>query len=893
MGEKEVGPLGFLAILETQLGIAANTDSTTARIIQYQACLQTVDHDRRFYHRSFTVDQFNVASTLLQWRDNWYEAGWNGRFSGDVAVRLRDMADVEELAREKVSFGYGQRLQRVLQRLGQQQTQIEQVHLLDPLENLSPLWQKVIRHFKFSEIAPFSPEAKPGSDLAVLQNALTQLANEEMPKDMKGSVHKKRLNGDGSVLVMKAMTKDVSARLIVQWLAKQAGSMSQHSVALLSGSDGVALDGALEAVDLPRLGFERTSPWRPVLQVLPIALDLLWEPLNPEILLQFLMLPLGPLPARICKPLATVVAEMPGIGGELWENKFKELLAKEKTREDYSELRFKQLCEELEYWFSGTRYAPEQGMSIAAAKQRCLKVANWLVQQQAQCQNEAMQNLFAVAYSQANELNLAFDNFLQEGVETIKPEQLHYLIEQLSGAGSAIVDKYAECVPGQPAWLAGTRQAEAFYQPVDCVIWWDLSGNDTLPAYPWSSHECQQLIEEGVLLPDLERQLQWQAQSWLKPVYAARERFILVLHDSDEAHHPLWDQINSCVENWREIRVEDCVLLSQSIEELDRVILPELSHHPLPSKRRWWQLEQTDYLKQREVESYSSLESLFYSPYQWVLRYKAKLQKGSLETVSDGNQLKGKLVHHLFELFFKQHVNVLTETDPDFNQVDNWFDQTMDSLLREEGAVLLMPGRMVEKELFVETALQSLHELIKQLRAADVVAVEMEAAQEALFFGGNLTGFIDMKVTNREGQEAVIDIKWRGTKYRIDSLCDNTHLQLVTYAYLRHKDRSSNGQWPAVAFFVIDKGLLITQDKHYFPAAFEVTANDEENLAEIWQRMKQTWEWRRQQLDRGWIEVTITGTQADEDSDPGEDALPIPESNDAFNDYSVLTGWEQ
>ena len=49
LGEKEVGTLGFLSILETQCGIAAVTESTTTRIIQYMACLKLLDTPKCFF----------------------------------------------------------------------------------------------------------------------------------------------------------------------------------------------------------------------------------------------------------------------------------------------------------------------------------------------------------------------------------------------------------------------------------------------------------------------------------------------------------------------------------------------------------------------------------------------------------------------------------------------------------------------------------------------------------------------------------------------------------------------------------------------------------------------------------------------------------------------------
>ncbi|MFI3185235.1 MAG: PD-(D/E)XK nuclease family protein, partial [Methylococcaceae bacterium] len=390
--------------------------------------------------------------------------------------------------------------------------------------------------------------------------------------------------------------------------------------------------------------------------------------------------------------------------------------------------------------------------------------------------------------------------------------------------------------------------------------------------------------------PDLDQQLQRQALSWLKPINAAQERLIIVLHESDEAHHPLWDQLCSCLKNWQEIKVEESVLDANAISAFNNLLSVQSTHTPLSGLSRWWKLDSGVALGKRDKESYSSLESFFYSPYQWVLRYKARLTAGTLQSLSDGNLLKGTLVHHLYERYFNTHTIVLTTGKYQEVDVNLWFDQAISSLLAEEGAVLLQPGRLVEKEQFITTTRKSLHALIHQLQAAKVVHVEIELAQEAAFFGGNLGGYIDMKVTNDQGKEAVIDIKWGGANYRKTSLKENKHLQLVTYSYLRNKN-SATKKWLPVAYFIIDGGVILAQNTDYFPEAIEIKPNGDENHAVIWQKMQKTWEWRRKQIDSGLIEVTVSGTEADSVSSPGEDALDIPETSDHFNDYKVLTGW--
>ena len=199
---------------------------------------------------------------------------------------------------------------------------------------------------------------------------------------------------------------------------------------------------------------------------------------------------------------------------------------------------------------------------------------------------------------------------------------------------------------------------------------------------------------------------------------------------------------------------------------------------------------------------------------------------------------------------------------------------------------------MAEKELFITTTRSSLHALIKQLRAANVTDIQMELKQETDLWGGKIGGSIDMTVLNSIGAEAVIDIKWGGTKYRRESLIENKHLQLVTYSFMRHK-LSKSKSWSSVAYYVIDKGTLLAQNTDYFPDAWVATCGDleSESYGGIWEKMRNTYNWRMAQFEQGRIELTVTGTESDENSNPGEDALLIPETNDGFNDFKVLMGF--
>jgi len=153
-----------------------------------------------------------------------------------------------------------------------------------------------------------------------------------------------------------------------------------------------------------------------------------------------------------------------------------------------------------------------------------------------------------------------------------------------------------------------------------------------------------------------------------------------------------------------------------------------------------------------------------------------------------------------------------------------------------------------------------------------------------------VAGYIDMLVTNRDGCEALIDLKLGGGKYRAAELKENRHLQLAIYAQLR---RTETAHSPEPAYYIFSENRLLAQDNRFFPNAEVITPADDQGVAGLWTAFETTWRWRREQVDQGLIEVTVAGTESDDDSIAPEDGLAIAEFNDRFNDYATLTGWPE
>lgn len=883
LGDVSVGPNGLLRLLETQLGIPARDISFTARLIQYLGCIDRVNHAAAFYHDSYQADPFSVARTLLQWRDQWYLAGWTGHFADDAQARLWDMAAIEAFAADTVEPGLGQRIQRVILLLRDNPVAVQSITLRDELADFPQLWQRLIEAVgaPVTTDASFTPQGRPGTDLHQLQQQL-----------LNNTAQKIHLRGDGSVLALRADSPQESTPLTVLLMQGWQSEAPQKSIALLAEARGDVLDDTLELLHSPRLGFTATSPLRPVFQVLPLACELLWEPLNPTALFQFLSHPVGPIPRPIRDALARTVADTPGIGSAAWEDAITASLDTEEPAQR------KKLEKSLRYWLESPRFAPDFGVDSETLIKRAQEVADWLQASRESYDDPARKSLYNIALNQAQEFVNAIRRLQEHGRDPLTQDNVRRLIEDVRGTGAPITDRSAEVIPGQPLVLRADH-AGAFALGggaldgrvegadgcvdggLDNVIWWDCQASDRIHRWPWSRSERAALAQGGVLLQSEDEQLAWLGKAWLRPVLCARERCTLILHDDAERHHPLWDQIASSTEGLPVLQVSSC----ETAAQLGMAVTP-LAPQTLPPKVRWWQLPDSVQLPQREFESFSSLDAYIHSPYQWLLRYGARIRPGALNSVSDGSQLKGSLAHRVYEEFFNAHPAIGTINTV---AIDSWVDAHIRTLLQQEGALLLEAGRQAECERFITQVQDSLTTLVEHLKDASVASVQMELGQEGRFAGGQLNGSIDLLATRSDGTEAVVDIKWGGRNYRRKSLLANSYLQLATYAQLRRGNGAA--QSPALSYFIVMDSTMLSLGHAFFPNAEILQPGSEENAAQYWQRFERTWQWRKQQFDRGLVEVTVSDTEPTADSIPDDDCLEMPEASDAFNDYSALTGW--
>ena len=864
LGEIRLGPRGLLETLETDLGLPPVLDHPAAEVARYRSCLADANDFARFYHASFDVDPIGVARELMRWRAQWYEGGWDGRLETDQP-RLADMAAVEALARERAAPCVGQRLAAVAAALETRRTQVERLVLLDDPADLPSAWRRVVEAIGFERhpgVRP-APGAADNSDLARLQATLAE-SNATQP-----------LKGDGSVLVIHAESRDVSARALAEHL-RESGPASR---VLIAERDGIVFDRALERSGLPRCGFQHRSRFRPVSQVPALALALLWQPVDPRVLLQFLLHPVAPLPWRVRRPLAAAVAERPGVGGPDWQAAMTRIDETETERAEAS----RTSADEIRYWLEAPRFAQDTGAPIDAISARTKRCARWLERRRAVA-DPLDERLYTAAISQCMALVDALDRLSSDGHARVPKPELDRLIDE---AATAQPDSSAYAQAGH---VRATTHPATVVDPVDEVLWWDLAPQPSEPAPPWSSNELGALAAAGVDLPSAADRLRRRRRDWLRPLLNCRRRLVLVAHRSAGGRHPILGEIEHRCPGFCELHLDEALLRdgAGALPQLG-VATPVLPVRPPQPPRRWWSLPSHVALPARAVESYTSLSKLYDYPHEWVLRYLAQLRPGRAANIHDRGLLYGNLAHRLFERFFDAHPGRSDWNGLSQAALYDWLDSNLARLFESEGAVLLQRGRGGDRQYVADRIERGLASLLRHLHDAGIERVRSEVPQEARHATSEIRGTIDLLLTDTAGRRIVVDVKWGSEPYRQREMQAGRHLQLATYAWL-HRSAEGRNDWPCPAYYIVTTGNIVAPDRSVFPDAVVTPPETGESVAELWRRAEVTHRWRRAQLDRGLVEVPADGTEPDERSRTPEDGLGSPEGPDRFDDFRLLTG---
>lgn len=933
--QQALGVNGLMAYLEKHLGMRNPDRQDYLRFEQYRQILRI--HVQRypdaFYSASFQADEIATASALLQRRDELYLSGWNFYLSDDLPVRLQTLAQIEALVQSGdpviLYDGFAERYERVVNAIPDFVLPLEKIYLNEPKHLLPPHLQylfEVLENARvvIEEIKTTVPD--PKGDLQNLQRAL-----------LKESYNKKEVKGDGSLIIIKAKRETYAAEY---WAKIFKNNPTYRPVCIIPNKNR-ALDNSLIQEGFPSFGIASDSIARPTLQILKLVSTFLWKPIDPYKILEFVSLPNTPIHKRLSRGIAKTMAQKPGLFSGSWnamigqffgayEEEIEEATGQEKTQLQEEK---DNIQEAYRFWFNRRRYDTTQAVPKSEVVDLYRYVANWAQQQEEDNKKtiDKLQKSINRPSTPHDEVKKqkGYKEDLQNALPAlealrIQSGNLVQVLEALPEQDRALpylrLERLVRTI-NEPAsvrfraeeqgHLPYVHQSSALVRATPEVFWWNFVHAERETGFAkWYPKERAYLEDlKCAYSGDLKLVLETPAQEnarflWqrMRPILQAQECLVLVMPDyiegNEQLPHPLWGDL--CAALGKDELERITVDLEQDPHNAflaKKYTLPSmmaLSAAPLSKPKPYFQLPAGNRIQQAEKESFSSIDSLLYYPYQWVFRYQIKFSRAAMLSVVNERRLEGNIAHRLLEGLFTEIKSSATHWTKE--EVQDWIEEHAQDLLEREGAVLLMYGQEAKRIGLIYKVQQAAWALVLAIQNNGWQIHGIEHPIAGTVAGRPLMGIADLVLERREGKEkAIVDLKWGGKTFHKDKLKNGEDLQLVIYSKLLDGEE----EWAHTAYFIIENATFIARNRLAFDNAETITPakdNFQEDHQRIWSSIEKTYEWRMQQVEQGQIEVRTKETleelqQLELEEIDNATALLLLEmkTEDArFDDYQVL-----
>lgn len=870
VGTPAWGPAGLLRDLELRLGLFAIDAPPAVRIHQWSARLAALLADAAFesepepfYARSFRVDPLGTAEMLLAWRDDLLDSGWDCAAIPNGGPRLHTFATLESLAPSALPLlpGSADRLASIERELARRATSPYASLTFVDAPGLWPTrWRRIFdllaaRGAAITATSPAYPGAPADSDLGRLQALISEAAL---------AAPGTRLRGDGSLVLLRAATTLEAADAVAAIVAAApAGSV----VLIRPPQAALVLDHALAAHGAGQLGVCAASPWRAAVQALPLAIDLLFAPIDPRRALELLGLATSPFTYATRHMLSRALADSPGIGDVRWraaKQRLYEHLAASGKAEDVAHADRELAL--VATWLEPTRHDPRAGAPVATIIAATTRVREWLRRRMT---GEGASAVEAAALAQCDDLLAILATEPRTALDRLAVQQLLDAVTA-SGASAALTTEQSGRVDhvDHPGALRRAR---------DQLIWWHCVAATARPPHRarWRATELAALAARGVTPDDPAARLADEASQWRLAVLSARRQLVLVLPDLDRgdrpAPHPLWDEIVA------RLRLDASQLgpLTVTVAGLHAGRHPTfdlatevVAPLPLPPARAVWHVAPGMIAPATRLTP-GDIEDLLGCPLRWVLGRAASLHSYSVPTLREGASLNGGLGHRLIEALaanggLAQPRAVLT--------------QTIDELLPGVAAWLLQPGLASELHQLRHQLVAAVEGLAALLARGDLTIVAIEEEIAGQWLGADLAGRLDLRLLDRAGRDLILDLKWGHGTYR-DLLANGRAVQLAVYAHARRLQTGVTAL-PAAGYFSLGRARLLTVDR----AAFGLDGLDGPTLDQTVARIAATVPVVQRVLATGDVPATGVGR-----SRPLLDALGVP-AVDHGRHYATLPG---
>lgn len=226
---------------------------------------------------------------------------------------------------------------------------------------------------------------------------------------------------------------------------------------------------------------------------------------------------------------------------------------------------------------------------------------------------------------------------------------------------------------------------------------------------------------------------------------------------------------------------------------------------------------------QRDKESYSSLNMLINTPFDYVLQYACGLYAPEVGQLEGLDRICGSVAHKAFENMCKANGNDAVKvkaivSDPALLHAE------VEKAASECGIVLLLPENSFRLNTLKSDLQESFSNLIDIIITNNlkIIGIEMvySEAQSPIVQNNDLKAKIDLVLKSKSGDICVFDLKYGSPKHYKDNLVDDMALQLDIYKYCVENDTTGlKSRVEMVGYFNLKVGRLFTTYSNFVPSS--------------------------------------------------------------------------
>lgn len=772
MGVSYVGTMGLLRLLQLRAGIHRETKSAIEREADYMCALKQCVAGTLF-NNAFTVDEIGVAGKLLQWRDSLLMAGWNGECADDSLPKLAVLANVEKNFKSCGVVDCWVEVCRVYGERGILDDTIKEIVVECPFSEIPLLVKRTL-------------DAIAGFGTKVIQA-------------VKGDEDVQPLDKEKvKVLEFEELTD------AYEWIA-QVESLPEDTVVI--NRDNVLLNHILYTWDRPQVHSSAGRSNPQLLQLFKLGMSIFSRPLNIANLVSYLQMPMNPIPDALRYKLAKMLIDNGGFG-------------ERKIREDGEER------DEWENIIDSFEFLNNDGKPTAQARSAKMQFL-------APVRKEYDGGIGKVELLEYLDAMLKWigGKFSDQQL----PDEVHSQLCELQVMCAALKKTIDAAGTDAIPFADVQKMVLQIYRPMDCalqtarngalnvvdsigrvatpvdtLIWLDCQNEDIEnDHYAFlSSRERQFLENAGAVIPDFALHLQQRRREMFAKLSAAKRVFLV--RSAYNGTTRLGE--HSLIAELRQQSGGKLPLVENAESLFDMVACNvKIGNVESLSSAQYLQLPEIDY--SGRVESASSLDTLIQHPFNYVMKYIAKLYEPTNAQVKELRTVLGLVAHSFFEHIIADSRGEMAVMRA---LVDSEFGPRLESAIDVTGLILRLPenaSALNDFRINLKESILSLIAIMEHLALTPVgceVTLPAEDKELSLEGIGAFGARVDLLLKNKRGEYVVFDLKWSYSKDYAEKLEENTSIQLELY---RQAIKVAEGRGvAAIGYYMMPRKQLVTCD---------------------------------------------------------------------------------